>query len=751
MTRSFTRRAASLTFASTALVTMLSAQSGAQAPAGPSTGAAPASPDDRAAATKQQMSDDERFSLLVSILGNVAGGALPPDPRVQDVENQSAGYTPGVPRLGIPALQSSDASMGVTNPGYRPDDEGATAFPASIVVGSSFNPQLARDAGVAIAREARSRGFNIMLAGGMNLTRDLRNGRNYEYYGEDPWHSAIMASSQVDGIQSQQVISTVKHFTLNANETNRHWLDAIIDPAAHRESDLLAFQIAIERSQPGAIMSGYNKVNGESVGGSHHLLNEVLKGAWGYRGYVMSDWGAVPEWEFALHGLDQESGAQADKFMWNLDVEPFVGPLREAYADGRFPKQRLSDMVRRILRSAYAVGIDAWGPAPAVDQVEHDRIALEIARQGIVLLKNDGALPLATDEPLKIAVIGGFAQQGVISGTGSGAVAPVGGFAGVMKIGGAGVMGKHRNMFLFAPSPLEELKKALPDAVIDFDPGYTPAEAALTAKRSDLVIAFGIRVEGEGFDLADFSLPWGQDAVIDAVASANPNTIVVLETGNPVSMPWRDKVRAIVQAWFPGQAGARAIAEILTGQVNPSGHLPLTFPSALAQTPRPELPGLGTPWGTPVTIRYDEGAEVGYRWYALKNHEPLYAFGHGLSYTSFAYDDFDASGGETISATFTVTNTGKVAGADVPQVYLAEAPDGPRLRLLGFERVELKPGETKTVTLRADPRLLARFDGPSGLGRWRIAEGSYRVVLGRHAGDVVRAAEVTLEARVFGN
>jgi len=261
---------------------------------------------------------------------------------------------------------------------------------------------------VAIGREARIRVFNIMLAGGINLARDVRNGRNFEYYGEDPYHSAVLAAEQVNGIQSQQVILTLKHYTLNNNETNRHWLDAIIDPAAHRESDLLAFQIAIERSQPGAIMSGYNKINGEYASGNHHLLNEVLKGAWSYKGYVMSDWGAVPEWDFALKGLDQESGIQLDVKQWG--VEAFTDRLRKAYAEGKLPKARLLDMVQRILRSAYAVGVDKWGPAPKVDMARHNEIALEIARQGIVLLKNDGALPIPTDKPLKIGVGGGYAQ-----------------------------------------------------------------------------------------------------------------------------------------------------------------------------------------------------------------------------------------------------------------------------------------------------------------------------------------------------
>jgi beta-glucosidase len=233
------------------------------------------------------------------------------------------------------------------------------------------------------------------------------------------------------------------------------------------------------------------------------------------------------------------------------------------------------------------------------------------------------------------------------------------------------------------------------------------------------------------------------------VATANPNTIVVLETGNATSMPWRDRVKAIVQAWYPGQAGGQAIAEVLTGAVNPSGRLPITFPESLDQHPRPELPGLGTPWGTPTTIDYQEGAEIGYRWYAKTAAKPLYAFGHGLSYTTFAYGDLDVEGGETITASFTVTNTGARAGADVPQLYLTDAAGDPRMRLLGFERVELEPGESREVTLKADRRLLARFD--SDAGQWRIDEGTCKVALAKAADDVQLTAETSLTEALFGS
>ena len=701
------------------------------------------SPDQRAFDTEQKMTDDERFAMLFSLMG-VNGVIQVRDPLIPARAPMSAGYVSGVPRLGVPALIMSDGSLGITNPGYREGDT-ATALPAGLMLGSSFNPQLARAAGAMLGREARSRGFNVQLAGGTNLTRDPRNGRNYEYLSEDPWHSAVLAAETINGIQSEGVISTIKHYTLNVNETNRHWLNAIIDPAALRESDLLAFQIAIERSQPGAIMCGYNKVNGEADCGNNHLLNDVLKRDWGYKGWVMSDWGATQNWDFALKGLDQESGAQFDKMMWG--DEYFADPLKQAYAQGKLPKQRLSDMVRRILRSIYAGGVDQWGPSPKVDMASDNQIALDIARQGIVLLKNEGVLPLAADTTARIAVIGGYAQLGVPTGAGSSAVLPPGGYAAVVAIGGSGIMAGGRNLYLLPSSPLTELKKLLPKAQIEFDPGQNPAEAALLARRSDVVIVLGVRVESEGFDSPSLTLPWGQDAVIKAVATVNPNTIVLLETGNPVTMPWKDSVKAIIQAWYPGQAGGQAISEIIVGKVNPSGRLPITFPVDLAQTPRPKLAGLGTPWGTPTTVRYNEGAEVGYRWFAKTGAKPLFGFGHGLSYTTFSYSALSVTGGETLTATFTVTNIGQREGVDVPQVYLTQAAGDMRMRLLGFERVELKAGESRRVTVTADPRLMARFD--AGVDRWRIAEGSYNVALGKSAVAPVLTGAASLKPRLF--
>jgi beta-glucosidase len=703
----------------------------------------PSSADVRARETEQRMTNEERLSLIVGLAPTVGGVR---EKRVPAGVPASAGYIAAVSRLGIPALRETDASLGVTNPGDGRRGDTATALPASLALAATFNPALAREAGAMVGREARAKGFNVLLGGGMDLIRDPRNGRNFEYISEDPLLSAVIASESVIGTQAQSVISTIKHFALNANETNRQTLDAIIDPAADRESDLLAFQMAIERSHPGSIMCAYNKVNDEYACGNEILLDEILKKTWGFKGWVMSDWGAVHDWNFALKGLDQESGAQFDK-QFNRR-EWFGEPLREAFNQGALPHARLSEMVRRILHSIYAVGVDKPSSPPVIDWAKDNATALEVARQGIVLLKNDGTLPLASDIR-SIAVIGGRADIGVPTGGGSSTVTPPGGFAAIDSAGCQPTLPDCRKQYFLPSSPLVELKKLLPQVTIGYDAGAVPADAAALARRSDIAIVFTTRYENEGSDSPNLSLPFGQDAMIDAVASANPKTVIVLETGNPVAMPWAGKAKAIIEAWFPGQAGGQAIAEMLTGQTNPSGRLPVTFPADIAQTPRPQLPGFGTAPGTAVTARYKEGAEVGYRWFAKMGEKPLYAFGFGLGYTSFSYKELEVRGGGTITASFTVTNTGAREGADVPQLYLTEAAGDRRVRLLGFERIVLQPGQSQRVTVTADPRLLARFDGHQN--RWRIDGGIYHVAIGKSADNVALTAEAGLAQRLFGN
>jgi beta-glucosidase len=301
-------------------------------------------------------------------------------------------------------------------------------------------------------------------------------------------------------------------------------------------------------------------------------------------------------------------------------------------------------------------------------------------------------------------------------------------------------------MPLSPSAPFDELRKVLPSATFRYSPGAYPSEAAAIARQCDVAVVFATTFESEGYDAPDLRLPFGQDEMIAAVAAANPRTVVVLETGNPCDMPWHDDAAAIVQAWYPGQAGAQAIAEILTGRVNPSGRLPVTIPMSIDDTPRPEAPGLGAPFGTAHTVEYYEGAEVGYRWFAQRGIAPRYAFGHGLSFTAFEHTDLAVTGGDTVTATVCVTNVGDVAGSDVVQVYLTEAPSGPRLRLLGFQRVELAPGESATVTVEADPRVLARFRN----GAWQVEGGTHRVVAARSATDHTLAADVELTARSFG-
>jgi beta-glucosidase len=694
------------------------------------------SADERAKLLERAMTLEEKIGLLHGRVGTPFRGEPIPDGAIG-----SAGYVAGIPRLGVPALQESDAGLGITNPGNVRPGDGATASPASLALAATWSPELAYKSGVVIGAEARRKGFNVMLAGGMNLAREPRNGRNFEYFGEDPLLAGTLAGEAVRGIQSQNVISTVKHFALNDQETGRQVLDARIAEDALRESDLLAFEIAIERGKPGSIMCAYNRVNGDYACGNDWLLNRVLKIDWKYPGWVMSDWGAVHDMDYALKGLDQESGEQ-------IDSQVFFGePLRRAAAAGAVPQARISDMVRRVLRSMFAVGVfDAPDARGRIDFEAHARDVQQVAEHAIVVLRNErGTLPLARTTK-RIAVIGGYSELGVISGGGSSQVYPVGGAATVVPLGGEGQFSFWRAINVQPSSPLRAIRALLAEGgeAVFYDGRY-PSEAARLAATADAAIVFPIQWMSENFDAPDLTLPQGQDELIRAVAAANQRTVVVLESGGPVLMPWLDKAAAVLAAWYPGQRGGQAIANVLFGVVEPGGRLPVTFPAAESQLAHREIPGFGAPIGTPVTVEYREGADVGYRDFARRAQKPLFPFGFGLSYTTFAYGGLEVGGTSDVAVSFTVTNTGMRPGYAVPQVYLTATPERAERRLLGWDKALLGPGETKRFTVPVDPRLLARYS--TAARGWQIAAGQYEIALGASAEDLVARTKHELRAR----
>lgn len=682
------------------------------------------SPDAQAAKIVGQMTPEDKLNLVHGIMpipmfpGTVIPAGVTP----------SAGYIAGVPRLGVPALRETDASLGVAYVfGLRGD--GATALPSGPALAASWNPDLAYQSGAMIGQEAWRSGFNVLLAGGVNLARDARNGRNFEYLGEDPLLAGTMAGESVRGIQSQRVISTVKHFVLNDLETGRQFLNAKISEAGLRESDLLAFEIAIKRGEPGSVMCAYNLVNGAYTCGSDFLLNKVLKRDWGYKGWVMSDWGAVHGVEDALNGLDQQSGQQLDKAVY------FHLPLQEAAKTDKAYATRLDDMNQRILRSMIAVGVIEHPPVKTpLDREAGAKIAQTTAAQGMVLLRNQNNLLPLTASAKHILVMGGHADLGVLSGGGSSQVAPREGPSVTDVMGGEGPLSFIRRAMYMPSSPLKAIRAGAPQAKVTFDDGLYPSAAAEKAKGADVVIIFATQWTMEAYDAPDLSLPGGQDQMIATIAAANPNTIVVLETGGPVTMPWLDKVGAVVEAWYPGIRGGEAIADLLLGKVAPSGRLPITFPASMAQTPHPLLPGINVPDGQQFDVDYAEGSDVGYRWFAKTGAKPLFPFGFGLTYTQFAYSDLVIKSGAKPSVSFTVKNIGAKAGTDVPQLYLIASPNRTQQRLVGWSRVELAAGEAKSVTVPVDPKMLANWDQTAGA--WRVDAGTYQMAVGASAADL---------------
>ncbi|SFO03187.1 beta-glucosidase [Sphingomonas sp. OK281] len=738
---------------------MLSVPVAAQTPPARAWMDASRTPDERAMLILAQMTLDEKIAMVNGTFGSALKKTNPDEKRI------GAGHVPGVPRLGIPDLYESDASLGVANGGEMRKGDVATALPGSLLTASTFDPAIAEAGGRMIGGESRAKGFNVLLAGGANLIRDPWNGRNFEYLSEDVLLTGVMAGAAIRGIQSNGIVSTIKHYALNAQESGRNVLDATMAEAPMRESDLLAFEMAIEAGKPGSVMCGYNQVNGHYACENDFLLNTVLKKDWGFTGWVMSDWGAVHSTvKAATAGLDQESGQELDKQIF------FGAPLKAAITAGTVPPARLDDMVRRILRTMIVHDL-LDRPTPAVpqpiDYAANAKIAQATAEAGIVLLKNErDLLPLAATAK-KIVVIGGHADVGVLSGGGSSQVRSVGGVPLELPMPGGGPLSGFIRVTYHASSPLAAIKARLPQAQVTYVDGTDVKAAAAAARAADIAIVFGEQWRTEAQDVDTLDLPGTQNALIDAVAAANAKTVVVLETGGPVTMPWAPRVGAILEAWYPGQRGGEAIASILVGDVNPSGRLPVTFPASTGQAPRPAIPGLALVKAAEVRnaakpktatldlstvdltggvpsfpVEYPEGADVGYRWYQRQGTTPAYAFGHGLSYTRFAYRGLKVDGGVI---RFSVTNTGARAGADVPQVYAA--PVGQMRRLVGFQRVMLQPGETRQVSVTVDPRLIARYD--TERSGWSVPAGAVAITVGRQAGEATLSGTMQVTAQAI--
>ncbi len=684
------------------------------------------SPDQRADLVIGQMTLDEKIQMVHGAGWGVlrAGAPLPPG------SNFGAGFMAGIERLGIPNVDLADSAVGIRMAAYQ--GRYATLLPSTLGAASSWNPDSAFLYGSVIGRELRALGFNMSIGGGVNITREPRNGRNFEYAGEDPLLAGTMTGQLARGVFSQHVMSDIKHYAFNDQETGRNVVNVLLDKKAMRESDLLAFEIAIGLADPSGVMCSYNLVEGDHACESDYLLNQVLKKDFKFKGWVLSDWeGTHSTVKSALNGLDQEMPG---------DDNYFNQPLKKAVEGGQVPMARLDDMVHRILRSMFAAGVVDDPPVrTVVDPFRGRDDAQHIAEESIVLLKNsDRILPLKSS-PTSIAIIGSHSDVGVLSGGGSAQVDSPGGNAANPQPGGS----KWGDVIYFPSSPLKNIQAKAPQTSVKYIDGTDTAAAAKLAKASTIAIVFANQPMREDVDAATLSLPDNQDALIEAVAAANPNTIVVLETGGPVSMPWNQHVKGIVEMWYPGIGGAQALANLLFGDVNFSGKLPVSFAKDDAQLPHPIVPGLEGVTAKapnrehkvkPFDLKYTEGAKVGYKWFESTNQQPLFPFGFGLSYTTYAYSGLTVDDAKR-TVHFTVRNTGQCEGTEIAQVYVAlpSTANENYKRLAAFQRVNLAPGESKDVTLTLHPLTLDVFN--TDQNAWQLLPGDYSVTAGASSSD----------------
>ena len=681
------------------------------------------------------------------------------------VHAQSKFSSAGVPRLGIPEFWMTDGPHGV-----RPEvlwdewdqagwtNDSCVAFPALTCLAATWNPEMSLLYGQSIGEEARYRNKTVLLGPGVNIYRTPLNGRNFEYMGEDPYLSAHMVVSYIQGVQQNGVAACVKHFALNNHEVNRHTTNVIVDDRALYEIYLPAFKAAVQEGKAWAIMGSYNLYKGQHCCHNQYLLNDILKGEWGFDGVVISDWGGAHDTDQAItNGLDMEFGSWTNGLSNGAsnayDNYYLAMPYLQRIQEGKVGTKELDDKVRRILRLAFRTTMNTSRPWGAILSPEHYEAARRIGEEGIVLLQNEGGLlPINLDKAKKIAVIGENAIKMMTVGGGSSSlkvqreISPLDGIR--QRVGNQvevvyarGYVGDASGEYNGVVTGQNLKDDRTPDELI--------AEAVKVAADADYVIFIGglnksANQDCEDTDRAGLGLPYGQDDVIQALAKVNRNLIVVNISGNAVAMPWVKEVPAIVQDWYLGSEAGSALAAVLVGDVNPSGKLPFTFPVKLEDNAAYALGEYtGVRSDTVINIKYNESIFVGYRWAdKQKKSKPLFAFGHGLSYTTFEYgkpvaDAKTMSVDGKLTVKVTVKNTGSREGQEVVQLYIADKKSSlprPLKELKGFKKIKLTPGESKEVSFVIDKEALSFFDDTKHA--WIAEPGKFEAIIAASAADV---------------
>ena len=688
------------------------------------------------------------------------------DEKIAAIHAQSTFSLPGVKKLGIPELWTSDGPHGVRpevpwndwgNPGWNNDS--CVAFPALTCLAATWNREVAGQYGKALGEEARFREKDVILGPGVNMYRSPLCGRNFEYMGEDPYLAGKLAVPYIKGLQSNGVAACVKHYACNNEERHRHKTDVELSERALREIYLPAFEMAVKEGGAWSMMASYNLFRGTHCCHNGYLINDILKGEWGFDGVVMSDWAGCHDTEEAvLGGLDVEFGTKVGKKMPAgesvYDIYYLARPYKEGILSGKFSEEGLDDKVRRVLRLTFKTAMNLDKPFGSMCTPEHLSVARKVAQEGIVLLKNDGDV-LPVKKGGKISVVGENAYKKMCIGGGSSMLKPV-----------------------YEMSPLEGIleKAALENMEVVYSLGYVGdttttqdgissfqkladdrskeeliAEAVENSRDADYVIYVGglnksLYQDCENRDRLEYGLPYDQDELISALAKVNKNMTVVIISGNAVAMPWIDEVPSVLLGWYGGSEAGRAIADVLFGDVNPSGKLPFTFPVELEDNPAHYN---GKTFPTRGKNHYDEGIFLGYRWHEKMDIKPLFAFGHGLSYTDFEYGDVTLSSkkirGGKITVKVPVTNVGKVAGSEVVQVYVHDCEasvEMPQKQLKGFDKVYLEPGETKTVSIELGPDAFRFFDEESM--SWKTEPGDFEILVGSASDNIEKTVTVAL-------